>query len=148
MAALTIRRLRLDEAGVAARLHRAVGRAAWGWTPDLTTPAAELRMYRETVFATGEVTGAFEGDALCGFVATLPGWVEHLYIATNRQGRGIGSRLLAVAMTAQDDLQLWTYQANIATRRFYERHGFVAVEVTDGAALPEREPNVRYRWTR
>jgi hypothetical protein len=31
-------------------------------------------------------------------------------------------------------------------RRFYERHGFVAVEHTDGAGNEEREPDVRFLW--
>jgi hypothetical protein len=30
--------------------------------------------------------------------------------------------------------------------RFYQRHGFVPVERTDGAGNEEREPDVRYQW--
>lgn len=29
---------------------------------------------------------------------------------------------------------------------FYERHGLVAIEVTDGAGNEEKEPDVRYVW--
>lgn len=105
-------------------------------------------MYRDVVFRQGKVVGAFEGDELIGFIATEPGWIEHLYVAANRQGAGIGSVLLQGAMKEQAELQLWTYQANLATREFYERHGFTIAEMTDGSALPEREPNVRYHWKR
>jgi len=35
---------------------------------------------------------------------------------------------------------------NEPARRFYERHGFVAEELTEGAANEERAPDVRYRW--
>jgi hypothetical protein len=44
------------------------------------------------------------------------------------------------------ELQLWTFQVNAGARRFYERHGFVPVELTDGATNQERQPDVRYRW--
>jgi GNAT superfamily N-acetyltransferase len=145
---LLYRPMHVVEAEAAARLHRRVGRATWQWTPDLSTPAAELAMYRETVFARGTVVGAFDGAVLRGFVATIPGWIEHLYVDVDCQGLGMGSALLERAMTSADDLQLWTYQANTATRRFYERRGFVVAEMTDGASLAEREPNVRYRWQR
>jgi len=43
-------------------------------------------------------------------------------------------------------LELWTFQVNDGARRFYERHGFRAVEVTDGAGNEERQPDVRYAW--
>ena len=145
---VTYRRMQPDEADAAAALHRKVGRVAWHWTPDLTDPEQERQMYRETVFAHGEVWGAFEEETLIGFIATLPGWVEHLFVATERQGGGIGGELLDIAMNSQDDLQLWTYQANTLTRRFYESRGFRVAELSDGATLPEREPNVRYLWKR
>jgi hypothetical protein len=41
---------------------------------------------------------------------------------------------------------LWTFQTNTGARRFYERHGFVAVDETDGSANEERAPDVRYAW--
>jgi putative acetyltransferase len=41
-------------------------------------------------------------------------------------------------------LRLWTFQRNAGARRFYERNGFAAVELTDGLGNEEREPDVRY----
>ena len=38
------------------------------------------------------------------------------------------------------------FQKNEGARRFYERHGFTAVEWTDGDN-EEGAPDVRYRWT-
>ncbi|GHD97675.1 hypothetical protein GCM10010339_00960 [Streptomyces alanosinicus] len=43
-------------------------------------------------------------------------------------------------------LSLWTFQVNKPAHRFYERHGFTAVESTDGSGNEEREPDVRYVW--
>ena len=45
-----------------------------------------------------------------------------------------------------DGFSLWTFQKNEGARRFYERHGFDAVELTDGSGNMEREPDVRYAW--
>ena len=42
-------------------------------------------------------------------------------------------------------LQMWTFQANGGARRFYERHGFVVMEATDGDN-EERAPDVRNEW--
>ena len=63
-------------------------------------------------------------------------------------GRGIGSALLDHAKARRPDgLDLWAFQSNTGARRFYERHGFVAVAETDGDN-EEGAPDVRYRWSR
>jgi GNAT superfamily N-acetyltransferase len=59
----------------------------------------------------------------------------------------LGRRLLDLAKERADGLlELWTFQVNAPARRFYERNGFVAVELTDGTGNEEREPDMRYRW--
>ncbi len=45
-----------------------------------------------------------------------------------------------------EGLTLWAFQVNGAAHRFYERHGFLAAESTDGSGNEEREPDVRYVW--
>ena len=45
-----------------------------------------------------------------------------------------------------EHLDLWTFQSNTAARRFYERHGFVAIDATDGQN-EENAPDVHYRWS-
>lgn len=44
-----------------------------------------------------------------------------------------------------EGLDRWTFAANAGARRFYERHGFVAIAVTDGDN-EEGAPDVRYHW--
>ncbi len=41
---------------------------------------------------------------------------------------------------------LWVFQTNTGAIRFYERHGFELVKLTDGAENMEREPDALYRW--
>jgi len=74
------------------------------------------------------------------------GWIEQLHVAPGWTGRGVGARLVALAQEDQPVLELWTFAANHAARRFYERHGFVLVEETDGSGNEERTPDVRYEW--
>ena len=60
-------------------------------------------------------------------------------------GNGIGSTLLAFAMAEfPKPIHLYTFQANVGARRFYERHGFVAIEFTEGQDNEELCPDVLY----
>jgi GNAT superfamily N-acetyltransferase len=86
-------------------------------------------------------------DGIAGFAGVSPGWLDHLYVDPGLQDRGIGTALLTHAKSLQPDgLQLWVFQKNEGARRFYERHGFRLVELTDGAGNQEREPDARYEW--
>jgi GNAT superfamily N-acetyltransferase len=84
---------------------------------------------------------------IIGFVAVDDGEVSHLYVAPPAQGGGIGAALLEHAKAVSPErLELWVFQKNDGARRFYERHGFELVRVTDGAGNMEREPDALYAW--
>jgi GNAT superfamily N-acetyltransferase len=74
-------------------------------------------------------------------------WLEHLYVDPARTGRGLGSRLVDLAKQRRAALDLWTFQANLGARNFYERHGFLVVATTEGDN-EEGAPDVRYHWQR
>jgi GNAT superfamily N-acetyltransferase len=71
--------------------------------------------------------------ALVGCLTVRPAdgrlWLEHFYLAPERQGRGLGSAVLR-AVLERADAQGLTVGLNVlqgsAARRLYERHGFVA----------------------
>jgi GNAT superfamily N-acetyltransferase len=72
--------------------------------------------------------------------------LDQLHVEPGWTGEGLGSALVAVAKAERPEgLHLWTFQANTGARRFYERHGFVAVRMTDGDN-EERAPDVQYAW--
>lgn len=72
-------------------------------------------------------------------------WVTQMAVDPSLVGRGIGSLLLAQAIrTLPLPIRLYTFQANVGARHFYERHGFKPIEFTDGHANEERCPDVLY----
>ena len=74
-------------------------------------------------------------------------WINQLYVDPPWIGQGLGSMLVDIAKELHSEhLDLWTFQSNTAARRFYERHGFVAIEATTGQN-EEHAPDVHYRWT-
>lgn len=115
--------------------------------PPLRTPEEDRGCIAGVVLATMQVTVAVDDNGnLLGFIAEEPGWIEHLYIAPESRRMGIGTALLDAAKSHQAQLDLWCFAENVPARAFYERHGFVAVEATDGAGNEAKRPDVKYRW--
>ena len=146
---LTFRPLTRQEMDEAARIHRAAALDSDWFDPDLHTAAEDRAYFRNTVFAENRMLGAFEQGRMLGHLAWRRGWVNEFCVAPDWHGRGIGGALLGQVKAHDHELQLWTFQSNTGARRFYERHGFVAEEFTDGSNNEEqRLPDVRYRWRR
>ena len=75
------------------------------------------------------------------------GWVDHLYLVPTAVGRGLGTQFIERAKeTLGSPIRLYTFQANAGARRFYERHGFRVLELSDGASNEERCPDMLYEW--
>jgi GNAT superfamily N-acetyltransferase len=135
-----------DAAAVAALFS--ASRRLLTFVPELHSVAEDLGFIRDVVMREQSVTLAERDGALLGFIAETPGWVQHLYVAPDALRSGAGSALLNDAQARQDALELWCYAENAQARAFYERHGFVAVESTDGSGNEAKAPDVRYRWVR
>jgi len=148
---MDLRPARPEEKDVLARLFQ---RARNGWTfvppvPDETLPriAADLFERHEEVWLAEE-----DGRPL-GFLAIRRSQqngrevLEKLYVEPEAQNRGVGAALLDQAKALRPEgFVLWVFQKNEGARRFYERHGFRLVELTDGADNMEQEPDALYRW--
>ncbi|MFG3321887.1 GNAT family N-acetyltransferase [Streptomyces sp. NPDC048171] len=109
----------------------------------------EVRAYfRHVVVEQHEAWVAEEASGVVAGVMVLEGEeLSQLYLAPERRGLGLGDRFVALAKERRPaGLELWTFQVNAPAHRFYERHGFTAVERTDGSRNEEREPDVRYVW--
>ncbi len=87
------------------------------------------------------------GAKMVGFCAVHAGWIEHLYVTPAWQGGGIGSALLARAMSKNPGgLSLWVFEQNERAAALYARAGFVVVERTDGLGNEEHVPDLRMQW--
>lgn len=139
---IPLRRATRADMSACALIHRAAFDAALPWLAGLHTPEEDHVFFSGPVFDAGEVWLA--GEPPAGFIALHEAWIDHLYVAPNSQGQGLGRALLAKALEDGSERRLWTFQANARARRFYERHGFIAERFTDGAGNGEREPDVLY----
>lgn len=145
---VVLRRLALADADAAAAMHRAAFDERLSWLRGLHSAEEDRWFWRERMFPTCALWGAEADGLLVGVIAFREEWIDQLYMLPAVQGRGIGSGLLAVAQAAFSSLHLWTFQRNLAARRFYEARGFMLLRQTDGARNEECEPDALYRWTR
>jgi GNAT superfamily N-acetyltransferase len=102
--------------------------------------------FQEVVFREREMWVAADDGAVVAVMVLDGAWLDQLYVEPEWYGRGVGSALLAHAKSLRPGgIDLWAFESNEGARRFYERHGFVAVDRTDGDN-EEGAPDVRYAW--
>jgi GNAT superfamily N-acetyltransferase len=147
---ITARRGRGKDAREAAELYLRARKAAVGVIPNAVHGDDEVRRWFASHVVTETEPWLAEDDAavVVGLMVLDGDWVDQLYVEPDLTGRGVGARLLDVAKRRRPDgLQLWTFASNAGAQRFYERHGFVARERTDGSENEERAPAIRYSWS-
>jgi GNAT superfamily N-acetyltransferase len=114
--------------------------------PPVHDEADVRRWVAEVLIPDGGTWVAVVEERVVALMSLRDGWVDQLYVDPSWQGQGLGTRLVDHAkQRSPGGLDLWTFQANARTRRFYGRHGFAPVEWTDGDN-EEGAPDVRYHW--
>lgn len=146
MSGIQLRQAVFSDMEAVARFNRHVRKTCFPYLPDLHTPEEDLAFFRNEVFPLSTIWLAEGGGELIGFAAVSESWLDHLYVDPAWHGRGVGSTLLEKAKEGNSQLDLWTFQRNVRARRFYEHRGFRLVELTDGSANEEQEPDAHYRW--
>ena len=119
------------------------------FAPSAHPPDDVRRWVSEHLVTSCLVTVADHGGEIVGVLATSHdgrfSWISQLFVRPGWVGQGIGSALLTSAHgVLRRPIRLYTFQANVGARRFYERHGYEAIEFTDGQANEERCPDVLY----
>jgi GNAT superfamily N-acetyltransferase len=103
-------------------------------------------MARQVVGRQEVVVAELDGRVV-GFAALEGDLLGHLYVGPGHQRRGVGSALVDwVKGSRPAGFRLWVFQRNEGARRFYEERGCRLVELTDGSANEEREPDALYEW--
>ena len=123
--------------------------ASAGSIPAAIHSDAEIQEWVEVeVIAHREVWVAVDTEDRALAVMVLDdGWIDQLYVDPAWTGMGLGARLVELAKSRwPEGLQLWTFASNVDAQRFYERHGFVVVEATDGSGDEEKQPDLRLVW--
>jgi len=140
-----IRRAQANDAEAVANVFLA-SRATMTYLPQLHTEA-DTRAFIARVVNELETFVALDNGNVAGFMALRNDWLDHLYVRPKHFSRGMGSLLLEEAKRRRPDgFQFWVFQQNERARRFYERHGCIAAEFTDGSGNEERLPDIRYEW--
>ena len=97
--------------------------------------------------AAGTMIVAESDGEIAGFLVLEADYVACLYVRKINRGQGLGPLFLEHARAKnRSGLNLFTFQANMGARRFYEREGFTVEMMTDGAGNEERIPDVMYVW--
>ena len=115
------------------------------WMPRLHTRAEDLRHAGDLVDR-GWVTVTETDGKVTAFAARDGEIVHALYVDRAVQRQGHGTALLAQMKNASPKLTLWTFLANTAAQAFYDSHGFLEVERTDGSDNDEGLPDIRLEW--
>ncbi|TAG75934.1 MAG: GNAT family N-acetyltransferase [Burkholderiales bacterium] len=120
------------------------------YAPSAYSDEAIAKWIATVVIARGGATVVVRDGAVAAFCSTsidVDGvcWIDQLYASPDAVGLGLGASLLRTALsTLSRPIRLYTFEANTAARRFYERHGFNAIAFGDGSGNEEKCPDVLY----
>ena len=146
---VTIRRGTDSDARAAADLWLRARRSAVGTIPAPVHGDDDVRQwFASHVVPDTELWVALDGaGALIGGLVLDGDWVDQLYVEPTMTGQGIGTQLMRLAQRRRSQgLRLWTFVSNAGAQRFYERHGFVEIDRTDGRDNEEGAPDILYSW--
>jgi len=144
---MDFRKLVLADMATAALVHRVSFDAALPSLRGLHTQA-EDKSYFLGLHGSCDCWGGFENQSLVGILILRGDWVEQLYVLPDLQGKGVGGRLLDIAMEGREALSLWTFVQNESAQAFYEQRGFNKIRETDGLENEEGAPALLYQWER
>jgi len=114
------------------------------WMPELHSEAENISFCGQLI--ENDLVWVADDGVVRGFLAREGDYIHALYVARGARGHGIGAQLLARAQRDCARLELYTFVANQGARRFYDRHGFVEAERSDGARNDEGLPDILLTW--
>lgn len=143
-----IERATVNDAEDVAKLYLLARRASLGSIPAVVGSDERVLDWLATRIRNGEECWITRDElGLSAFMLVEPGWLDQLYVRPDCIGQGIGTSLVEKAKDLMPNgMRLWTFQSNLQAHKFYEKHGFVVIEKTDGSHNEEKSPDVCYEW--
>lgn len=140
----------LSDANNIANLYLASHKEFISFAPLVHSDEAIQQWMRDLLIPNSQVWIVEQNDVLIGMMAIVEqqrvNWIEQLYVLPQATGRGVGSLLIAKAKSFNLSIRLRTFQQNLGARRFYERHGFKIIGLSDGSENEEHCPDMLYEF--
>ncbi len=146
---IVLRTATSEDAGSVARVLIESRQAFLPYAPSPHEPVDVRQWVAKSLMSRCRVTVALSDGNVVAVLAVSDlgaiAWIEQLYVLPGHENRGLGTTLLAFAHTTlKRPVRLFTFQQNTGARRFYERHGYKAVALSDGQGNEEKCPDVLY----
>lgn len=121
------------------------------FAPIVHSDEAVSQWIHDFLIPNSQLTVVEQNNTIIGMMALSSaegiGWIDQLYLHPDCVGQGIGAKLIKRAKTELGSpIRLYTFQENQGAIRFYERHGFKAIQYSDGSGNEENCPDVLYEW--
>ncbi|ESP94776.1 MULTISPECIES: N-acetyltransferase [Pseudoalteromonas] len=80
-----------------------------------------------------------DNHEIIGFYALVENTLAAIFVLPEKQGRGVGKRLIADAKSRCNNLELSVYKRNIASVAFYQRQGFEIIGEQEDAMTGQNQ---------
>ena len=107
----------------------------------------QKQYFIDEILPNTDVLVAVIGRKVVGFIAASRDSINEIYVHTEQQGQGIGTKLLRWAQEKSNGkLELYTFERNKKSQQFYESKGFEVTErnKTEAWMLDD----IKYEWVR
>ncbi|KAM3098847.1 GNAT family N-acetyltransferase [Phormidesmis sp. 146-12] len=140
-----------SDADAVAQVYLSSRKAFVPFAPIAHSEAAVYEWIRDILIPGSQVTVVERDNKIIGMMALSTtegtGWIDQLYLHPDVVGQKIGTKLIERAKAELGSpIRLYTFQENQGAIRFYERHGFKAVQYRDGSENEENCPDILYEW--
>lgn len=149
MSELSFRSATPSEADAVAQVCLSSRKAFVPFAPIAYSEEAVYEWIRDILIPGSQVTVVERDNKIVGMMALSTtegtGWIDQLYLHPDAVGQEIGTQLIELAKSELGSpIRLYTFQENQGSIRFYERHGFKAIQYSDGSKNEENCPDILY----